>query len=63
MPLSDAASISRENGVDLSVTPAVLGPWVTCDPKRERFVSDFADAADALSQRDYRSPLVVPEIA
>jgi len=53
----------RENGVDLDMTPATLGPWVTFDPKRERFVRDFAGPANKLSQRDYRKPFVVPKIA
>jgi predicted dehydrogenase len=53
----------RENGVDLSATPAVLGPWVTYDPKRERFVKGFSRQANGLSQRDYRRPFVVPKIA
>jgi predicted dehydrogenase len=52
----------RENGVDLAETPAVLGPWVTFDPKQEQFVGDFADQANALSQREYRPPFVVPKI-
>jgi predicted dehydrogenase len=53
----------RENEVNLDTTPAVLGPWVTFDPKKERFVNDFADQANALSQREYRQPFVVPKIA
>jgi len=53
----------RENGVALSATPAVLGPWVTYDSKQERFVKEFADQANALSQREYRQPFVVPKIA
>ncbi len=53
----------RENGVDLGATPAVLGPWVTFDPKQERFVNDFADQTNELSQRDYRPPFVLPKIA
>ena len=52
----------RENGVDLGATQATLGPWVTFDPKEERFVQDFADAANKLSRRQYREPFVVPEI-
>ena len=52
----------RENGVDLDATPATLGPWVTLDPRQERFVQDFADAANALSRRSYRAPFVVPEV-
>jgi predicted dehydrogenase len=53
----------RENGVDLGATPATLGPWVTFDPKQERFVGDFGDAANELSRRQYRKPFVVPGLA
>jgi len=52
----------RENGVNLDVKPAVLGPWVTFDAKQERFVKEFADAASALSRREYRPPFVMPEL-
>jgi predicted dehydrogenase len=52
----------RENGVDIGATPAVLGPWVTFDPKNERFVNEFAEQANGLSRRDYRQPFAVPEI-
>jgi hypothetical protein len=52
----------RENGVDLDATPATLGPWVSLDEKDGRFVGDCADAANQLSQRDYRAPFVVPEL-
>ncbi len=52
----------RENGVDLDATPATLGPWVTFDEGRGRFVGEFADAANALSRREYRKPFVVPEL-
>ena len=52
----------RENGVDLDATPAILGPWVSLDAERGRFVGDFADAANALSRREYRAPFVVPEL-
>jgi predicted dehydrogenase len=52
----------RENGVDLGVTPAVLGPWVTYDAKQERFVNDFAAAANALDRREYRHPFVLPTL-
>ena len=53
----------RENEVNLDTTPAVLGPWVTFDSKQERFVNGLADQANALSQREYRQPFVVPKIA
>jgi predicted dehydrogenase len=57
-------SYLRENGVDLgaSVNQATLGPWVTYDSKEERFVQDFAEAANNLSRREYRKPFVVPEV-
>ncbi len=65
--LSDAFDRCREylgqNGVDLGVTPATLGTGLTFDPKRERFVGDFAQQAHALAQREYRKPFVVPKIA
>jgi hypothetical protein len=54
--------VLRENGVDLSATPAILGPWVTFDAKQERFVRTFAGQANELSQRDYRKPFVVPKV-
>ena len=53
----------RQNGVDLDGTKAVVGPWVTLDSRRERFVGEFADRANELSRRDYREPFVVPEIS
>jgi predicted dehydrogenase len=52
----------RKNGVDLGVTQATLGPWVTLDPRTDRFVGDFADDANRLSRRQYREPFVVPEL-
>jgi predicted dehydrogenase len=52
----------RENGVDLGATPAVLGPWVTFDSKKEQFVGEFAGQANQLSRRKDRAPFVVPKI-
>ena len=49
-------------GVNLDATPAVEGPWVTLDSKREGFVGDFAEQANALCERAYREPFVVPRI-
>jgi predicted dehydrogenase len=64
--LADAFERCREylrgNGVDLDATPATVGPWVTLDAKEGRFVGDFADAANALSRREYRKPFVVPDL-
>jgi hypothetical protein len=64
--LSDAFDRCRkyllENGVDLAVTLATLGPWVTFDPNRERFVDGFSHPPNVLARRDYRKPIVVPKI-
>ena len=49
-----------QNGVDLSKTPVTLGPWLTMDPKTERFVDNAA--ANALARPEYRKPYVVPEV-
>ena len=53
--LSDAfercSEYLRKNGVDLSTTKATLGPWVTFDSKQQRFVQDFAEGANKLSER------------
>jgi predicted dehydrogenase len=65
--LVDAFERCREHlqasGVDLNVNRAVLGPWVTFDGKQERFVGEFADAANRFLQREYRAPFVMPKIA
>jgi predicted dehydrogenase len=52
----------RENGVDPDTTPATLGPWVSFDAKEEHFVGEFAEQANALSQRHYRPPYAVPNL-
>jgi predicted dehydrogenase len=65
--LSDAFDRCREylaaNGVDLAAAQAVAGPWVTLDAEHERFVGALAEQANALCQREYRAPFVVPTIA
>ncbi len=48
-----------QNGVDLAKTPVTLGPWLTMDPKTERFINNAA--ANALIRPEYRKPFVVPE--
>jgi hypothetical protein len=47
------------NGVDLTSTEATLGPWLTYDPKRERFVDN--EAANSLSTPPYRQGFEVPK--
>jgi len=49
----------NRNGVDLSSGQVTLGPWLTFDPKKERFVDN--DAANAMVKPEYRKPYVVPE--
>jgi predicted dehydrogenase len=50
------------NEVDFKNTPAVLGPWLKWDSKKEKFVGDFpARWANKLLKRNYREPFVVPE--
>jgi len=51
----------RVNGVDVAQTPRILGPWLTMDPRAERFTGELAEEANQLVRRDYRAPFVVPE--
>ncbi|MCX8107539.1 MAG: Gfo/Idh/MocA family oxidoreductase [Verrucomicrobiae bacterium] len=46
------------NGVDLKITPAVLGMPLRMDPKTEQFVGN--EKANELLTRNYRAPFVVP---
>jgi predicted dehydrogenase len=52
----------QANGVNLSSTQAVVGPWVTWDSEQQRFVDEFADAANKLAQPVYRKPFEVPRL-
>ena len=47
------------NNVDLTRTPATLGPVLTMDPQTERFTNNHL--ANKLLAREYRKPFVVPE--
>jgi predicted dehydrogenase len=49
------------NHVNVKETPRVLGPWLSLDPRGERFIGEFADEANRLATREYRAPFVVPE--
>jgi hypothetical protein len=49
------------NGVSLKNTPAVLGPWLKMNSKKERFFGKFSKQANKLLTRDYREPFIVPE--
>ncbi|NQT01702.1 MAG: Gfo/Idh/MocA family oxidoreductase [Planctomycetes bacterium] len=49
------------NGVNLNKAPAVLGPWLRMNSKKERFFGKFSRRANKLLTRDYRKPFIVPE--
>ena len=49
------------NNVDIQATPRILGPWLSMDPEKEKFVGDFHERANELVTRQYREPFVVPE--
>ena len=49
------------NQVNVHETPRVLGPWLSMEPREERFVGAFADEANRLVRRQYRKPFVLPE--
>jgi predicted dehydrogenase len=51
----------EENGVDLGKEKPILGPWLTFDPKNEKFTGDHADDANALVKEDYRAPFEIPD--
>ena len=42
-------------------TKITLGPSLQFDPKAEKFVGDFADAANKFVKRNYRKPYEIPE--
>ena len=48
-----------DNGVDIEKTRLALGPWLTIDSEKERFLDN--PAANALLTREYRKPFVVPD--
>jgi hypothetical protein len=51
------------NGVDVSKTQVVLGPWLEMDSQKEQFVgaTELVSRANQLLRREYRKPFVVPE--
>ena len=49
------------NGVKLKQTPAVLGPWLKMNSRKEKFFGKFSNRANKLLTRDYRKPFIVPE--
>jgi hypothetical protein len=49
------------NGVDLTNEPFTLGPQLTYDPKKDRFVGSGADKANRYVTCSYREPSVMPK--
>lgn len=49
------------NNVDISKTPATIGPMLTMDVEKERFVGELSDMANMLVKRNYREPYVIPD--
>jgi hypothetical protein len=51
----------KVNEVDLEKEPITMGPMLTMDTKRERFVGDNSELANMFVKRNYREPFVVPD--
>jgi hypothetical protein len=51
----------KANEVDLEKEPITMGPMLTMDTRREKFVGEHSDMANMLVSRNYREPFVVPE--
>jgi len=49
------------NGINLNEKPIRLGPWLTMDGEKERFVGKYSDKANRYVRREYREPFVVRE--
>lgn len=52
----------RSNDVDLKSSSAVLGPWVEWDSAQQKFVGEFAQAANRLEEPVSRKPFEVPRL-
>lgn len=51
----------QKNTFDLEKGKITMSPWLTVDPKAEKFTGEFADKANQYVRRDYRKPYEVPE--
>jgi predicted dehydrogenase len=51
----------KANEVDPAKDLTSLGPWLTLDPKSERFTGDWSQEANLLVKRNYREPYVIRE--
>jgi len=51
----------KANEVDLQKEPITMGPMLTMDTKKEKFVGQYSDWANMYVKRNYREPFVVPD--
>jgi len=51
----------KANEVDFEKEPITMGPMLTMDPEKERFVGEHSDWANMFIKRNYREPFVVPD--
>ena len=51
----------KANEIDFEKEPVTMGPMLTMDPEKERFVGEHSDWANMLIKRNYREPFVVPD--
>jgi len=49
------------NEIDFEKEPITVGPMLTMDAEKERYVGDNSDMANMYIKRNYREPFVVPE--
>ncbi len=51
----------QANETDLEKEPITMGPMLTMDPDKEKFVGQHADWANMYIKRNYREPFVIPD--
>jgi Oxidoreductase family, NAD-binding Rossmann fold len=49
------------NEVDLDKNPITMGPTLTMDAEKERYVDEYSDWGNMYIKRNYREPFVVPD--
>ncbi len=49
------------NEVNLEKEPITMGPMLTMDPEKERYIGEYSDMANMFLKRNYREPFAVPE--
>lgn len=49
------------NEVDVEKELITMGPMLTMDSEKERFVGEYSDWANMLMKRNYREPFVIPD--